>query len=81
MLGREVELPIDLMFGRPPEENSYPDNNDYVFRLRQKLEAAHEYARYQLQKSAKRQKRNYDQKVKQDKLGKGDFVWLYSPNK
>ena len=81
MLGREVELPIDLMFGRPPEENSNPDNNDYVFRLRQKLEAAHEYARYQLQKSAKRQKRNYDQRVKQDKLGKGDFVWLYSPNR
>ena len=82
MLGREVELPIDLMIGRPPgDENSDHDESDYVIKLRQKLESAHEYARYHLQKSANRQKRNYDHRVQSDRLSVGDFVWLYSPAK
>ena len=75
MLGREVELPIDLVFGKPPDENNLSESG-YVTILRQKLETAHEYARYQLQKSANRQKKNYDHRVHCDKFAVGDFVWL-----
>ena len=80
MLGREVDLPIDLMFGRP-EIDLDVNETDYTSKLRCKFESAYDYARGQLQKSAIRQKRNYDQRVKQDKIMKGEFVWLYTPRR
>ena len=85
MLGREVELPIDLMFGRPPfpkgELEVFDTTLYYVDMLRDKLERAHEYARKCLKKRAERQKRNYDNKVQAECFYVGEQVWLYTPKR
>ena len=82
MFGREIELPIDLLIGRPPiDESDYGDENDYAAELRFKLESAYEYARYNLKKSADRQKKNYDHRSDHDLLPVGQAVWLYTPTK
>ena len=48
MLGRELKLPIDLLFGRPDGE---PDQTatDYVRELQARLERVHDFARSHLQ--------------------------------
>ena len=82
MLGRETELPVDLMFGRPA---GIPPDFDrevyYVDMLRDKLEKAHQYARLCLKKNATRQKRNYDHRVREDSFVKGEKVWLHTPKR
>ena len=81
MLGRETELPVDLMIGKPPCSEEVTSKVEYVCKLREKLEDAHEYARYQLLQSARRQKKSYDHRVDENSLEVGEFVWLHNPNK
>ena len=38
MFGREVRLPLDVMFGGPPEPSEEPA--DYAFQLRKRLKEA-----------------------------------------
>ena len=78
MLGREVEVPLDLMIGQPPAEMP-TEVTEYAQVLREKMEKAHDYARQHLAKSAVRQKRYYDHKVKEMLFNRGDMVWLYTP--
>lgn len=44
MLGREVNVPTDLVF-RPPEPAKVVDHEDYVTRLQESIRTAHEVAR------------------------------------
>ena len=85
MLGREVELPVDLIFGRPIPNSDTTEVFDreiyYVDMLRDKFEQTHDYARKCLKTSATRQKRNYDHKVKVDTFTKGEQVWLHTPKR
>ena len=78
MLGREVKLPIDLTTELPKGENEEL-TTDYALRLRESIKSAHDRARNCLKQSARRQKRNYDRRVKEQKLAKGQFVWLHNP--
>jgi hypothetical protein len=58
MLGREVNLSIDIMIGSP--ENEILDEVEYVEVLRKRMENAYEYARAHLKQAASRQKQYYD---------------------
>jgi hypothetical protein len=78
MLGREVTLPLDLMFGCPPAEMP-KDSVEYVAELEESLEKAHAYAREKLKKAAERQKRIHDRLVKGSPYQPGDMVWLFNP--
>jgi hypothetical protein len=50
MLGRELRLPVDLVF--PPVERSVPDNYpDYVAEIERRVFVASEYARHHLRLS------------------------------
>ncbi|MGH0121890.1 UNVERIFIED_CONTAM: hypothetical protein FKN15_067186 [Acipenser sinensis] len=44
-LGREITEPIDLVAGRPPDDESYLTQPEYVVKLRQQMEQAHRIAR------------------------------------
>ena len=79
MFGREVSLPIDLMTEQPRLEEE--DDTDYVQTLRQRIQTSHERAREVLAKSARRQKKIYDQKTIKERFMKGQFVWMYNPAK
>jgi hypothetical protein len=76
MLGREVLMPLDVMYGLPPGEpelHSCP--TEYTEWLRTTLRQAHEMARSNNQQALKSQKKYYD-------VGKSDInlqvgTWVY----
>ena len=83
MLGRESDLPVDLMFGHEvPEEPQC--ETEYVEWLRDALASSHEKARQCLSKAAQRQARHYN-KLSGDptyKVGTGcSYFILHWPTK
>jgi hypothetical protein len=79
MLGREVELPVDILIGRPSEEGGPSRKVDYVGEMEEKMESAHKVAREKIQRRSDHQKRNYDLRVHGRKYERGQFVWLHNP--
>ena len=74
MLGREIEVPLDVITEPPPD--SPPLTTEYALALQQRLLGAHEFARRHLGKAAERQKRNYDKRASSKPFRVGDSVWL-----
>ena len=72
MLGREVRLPAEVMFGCEFELNSY---GEYVDGLRKRMQQAHDVARKHLEAAAQRQKECYDANVRLECYQPGDLVW------
>ena len=77
-IGREVRLPAELVFS---SKNTCDGLNitsygEYVDKLRQKMQYAHEVARKHLSCSAKRSKEIYDTKISVNQYQVGDVVWL-----
>lgn len=61
--GRELDLPIDLIYGVPPgTEQPGQEPSQYVANLEKSMEKIHEIARKHMQKAADKQKREYDLK-------------------
>ena len=56
--GREINLPMTAVIGRPPQEDVSVEQ--HIESIQQKLVGAHEQARQSLQKQAAYQKRHYD---------------------
>ena len=81
MLGREIHLPLDLLYGPSPEPQDIPDEAIYVQELREHLWEVHELARDQMIKASDRQKKQYDHKLYQNRYKAGDLVWLRSEKK
>ena len=80
MLGRESNLPLDVVVGCPTAlEREYECSTEYVEWLRKTLSHVHEFARTQLKTAAQRQKANYDRKTRSTKIEPGQFVWRYYP--
>ena len=75
MMGRKVNLPVDLLVGAVPHEKGC--DSDCAEELRENLREIHERARYALEVSAQRQKRNYDRSAHGPVYEQGQFVWLY----
>ena len=77
MFGREVRLPVDIMFGgeRAPGESPA----EYTSNVRSRFSRAYETARDNGQGAQKRQKDHYDRKVTGGRYKPGDLVWLYCP--
>lgn len=80
MLGREVKLPIDLMFGRPEEEPA-PTATDYANTLQDRLERVHNFARAHMQAKVDRMKQRYDLPQECQCLDPGDAAWLHNPQR
>ena len=78
MLGRESDLPVDLVFGcEVPDERSCPV--EYVEWVRDALATSHDLARQELARAAERQARHYN-KLSGDPVYKiGDWVLLFYP--
>ena len=74
--GREVTLPVDVMFGNPPC-NVPQCATEYGEWLKESLQSAHQEARNHLKKAAERQKNYYDAKYSPHPYQVGEFVWRY----
>ena len=44
MFGRDVRLPVDLMFGSPPVPVTPPDSTDFAWNLREQVRKIHQLA-------------------------------------
>lgn len=63
MLGREVELPIDLLYGHHDTPKlPFDSPSEYVRKLQETLFDIHELVRSQMLKAGTRQKKKYDHK-------------------
>ena len=78
MLGREVNLPVDLLYPRPSVKD-YPEVHEYVSTLRDRMEECHDIARKCLKKAAERQGRYHDTRINENLYSPGDLVYKWSP--
>jgi len=77
--GREVNLPIDIMFGSL-QDTPRGDVGKFAWDLKQKLHSGYELARSFLSKSQERQKEVYDRTKHFRSYEVGDRVGVFFPN-
>ena len=75
MLGCEIDTPLAVMFGAHHHE-SYPIYGEYVAKLKDRMQHAHDIAREHLGTAMKRSKELYDQKISENEYSVGDLVWM-----
>ncbi len=81
-MGREVNLPIDLLLGVPlNDEHLAASECDYVADLRERMTAVFETARENLQRNSERQKRDYDVRLSVNNFQQGDLVYMLDSTK
>ncbi|KAL5500047.1 hypothetical protein EMCRGX_G011541 [Ephydatia muelleri] len=78
LFGREARLPVDVMFGLPPNVPPQPVHQ-YSKDLRARLDTAYERVRERLGWRQRRQKMVYDRRRTGRPYGIGEWVWLYCP--
>ena len=71
--GREIHLPIDLLYPRPAEESR--TTHEYASELLAKIQECYSLARDNLRGAAQRQKRDYDTRVVAKQYKPGDLVY------
>lgn len=74
LFGRSPRLPVDLAFGLPVRDSLSSSHSQYVKDLRSRLEESYKLTCQNAQKSAKRNKSRFDQRVKPANLDVGDRV-------
>ena len=75
ILGHELDSPIAVMFGTNHHE-SYPTYGEYVAKLKEKMQHAHDIAREHLGTSVRHYKELYDQQISKNEYAVGDLVWM-----
>jgi len=80
VFGREVRLPVDVMFGIPPAELPKCSSMHALY-LRNTLESAYHKVRKYIKVESRIQKEGYDRKAKgvSPVYKVGDLVWLHCP--
>lgn len=76
--GRELSLPVHMLFGKPPNDECLPQ---YVDALRERIHEAHTIARERLMMRAEDMKRRYDIGSRMPRFQEGDRVWLHNPRR
>ena len=78
MFGREVNLPVDLLFGRPPGSKETETVDHHVDQLKTRMENVHKFARTRIRIASDRMKRRYDVGSTTEKFQCVDAVWFYN---
>ena len=73
LFGRSPRLPVDLLFGLTPETGT-PDHKEYMKKWKAQMQEAYDITTANAKKTADRNKRNYDNKVRSSVLHEGDRV-------
>ncbi|GFW53058.1 retrovirus-related Pol polyprotein from transposon 412 [Trichonephila clavipes] len=69
----------DLLFGRPPDTPSSPE--EYVQNLQARFEDVHNLARERINLRTEKMKTRYDTKATGHQFKEGDKVWFYNPTR
>ncbi len=80
MMGREMRLPVDLLYSRPEEEEENL-HTSYAEAMQEKLDKVHAFARDRLKLSSDRMKRYHDVGVTARQFEVGDPVWFFNPRR
>ncbi|KAK3093065.1 hypothetical protein FSP39_010650 [Pinctada imbricata] len=75
MLGREITMPVDLVFP-PPEQQDENSVDQFVLNLLEQIQLVHEVARTNLKSSQNLMKRDYDLKTFTRSYMVGDAVYV-----
>ena len=75
MMGREVRVPAEVMFGSSTKGEEMTSYGQFVDWLKRRMQCAHDVARAHLKTTAKRQKDQYDAKSSLIKYEIGNLVW------
>ncbi|CAC5367226.1 unnamed protein product [Mytilus coruscus] len=85
MLGREIELPIDLIYGPHPQQEEFNNEtqavNEHMIQITQNMWKVHEKASKNMVNASESQKKQYDIKSYQHSYQTGNVVWLYTPTR
>ena len=82
MFGREVYGAVDILYGSPDETDAPTiDYDDFVTQTRSRMTASYAEVRETLRRSAERNKRYYDCKVKPARFAVGQWVYYFNPRK
>ena len=79
MFGREVCLPVDIMFGTPPTYPPPTSPSEYAHKLRERLHQAYHFVREHAGAQQRRQKYLCDRRAGGLPFNIGDRVWLHCP--
>jgi len=80
-LGREVNTPLDVIMGLPPQQCEAQSMDEFVQLTQQRMSEAFTVAREHLRVSAERRKTSYDRRVRPSDLKIGDWVWYWYPRR
>ncbi|GBO21742.1 hypothetical protein AVEN_13865-1 [Araneus ventricosus] len=79
LFGRTLRLPCDILFRRPSETPSSP--NEYMKNLEARLESVHAFARERIKLASERMKTRYNSRATDNHFKEGDLVWIYNPKR
>ncbi|GBM37785.1 hypothetical protein AVEN_25895-1 [Araneus ventricosus] len=79
LFGRTLRLPCDILFGRPSETPSSP--NEYMKNLEVRLESVHAFARERIKLASERMKTRYYSRATDHHFKEGYLVWMYNPKR
>lgn len=74
MLGRETNVPIDILLGVASANQEESSSSEYVNKLVKQMRDMHQFARESIEACQERQKRDYDVKLVENSFQKGDIV-------
>ncbi|GFX50478.1 retrovirus-related Pol polyprotein from transposon 412 [Trichonephila clavipes] len=79
LFGRDLHLPADLLFSRPPDAPLAPE--EYIEKLQERMEEMHHLARERIGMASEKMKTRYDARATGHDFHEGDKVWLWNPKR
>ena len=79
MFGREINFPVDVMFGDTPDRKDNSCPSEYVEWLKQSMELSFNIASENLKVAASRQRKYYNKGLKPRQYAVNDLVWRWYP--
>ncbi|GFY07457.1 retrovirus-related Pol polyprotein from transposon 412 [Trichonephila clavipes] len=76
LFGRDLCLPADLLFSRPPDEPLAPE--EYIEKLQARMEEMHHLSRDRIGMASEKMKTRYDARATGHDFNEGDKVWLWN---
>jgi hypothetical protein len=78
MFGRDLTLPIDVVLGAKPDAD-HSDVGEFKRTLIQRCKEGQQRAVEAIRKAQEKQKKYYDERVREVSFEEGDLVWLHWP--
>ncbi|GFW88866.1 retrovirus-related Pol polyprotein from transposon 412 [Trichonephila clavipes] len=79
LFARDLRLPADLLFSRPPDAPLVPE--EYIEKLQVRMEEMHHLSRERIGMASEKMKTQYDARATGHDYHEGDKVWLWNPKR